>query len=73
MDLIQACKAGDRARAVALLNAGADHNAVDQDRRSAAWWGATEGHIDIVRLLRGRGADFNQRDNYGLTPFLGAC
>ena len=68
---IEAAKRGDLAQATTLLDAGADHNAVDARSRTAAHYAAMDGHLKIVRLLRGRGADLDKRESEGWTPFLG--
>ena len=68
---IEAAKRGDVAQATTLLEAGADHNAVDGQSRTAAHYAAMDGHLEIVRLLRGRGADLDMRESAGWTPFLG--
>ena len=68
---IEAAKRGDLAQATTLLDAGADHDAADAQSRTAAHYAARNGDLQIVRLLRGRGADLNKRENVGGTPFLG--
>ncbi len=68
---MQAARRGDLAQATTLLDAGADHNAVDARSQTAAHYAAMNGHLEIVRLLRGRGADLDMRDHNGLTPVLG--
>ena len=68
---MQAAKRGDLAQATTLLDAGADHDAVDAQSRTAAHFAAEDGHLEIVRLLRGREADLDMRDSGGWTPFLG--
>ena len=68
---MQAAWRGDLAQATTLLDAGADHNAVDEQSRTAALYAAMNGHLEIVRLLRGRGADLDMRESEGWTPFLG--
>ena len=62
---------GDLAQATTLLDAGADHNAVDGQSLTAAHYAAMDGHLEVVRLLRGRGADLDMRESAGWTPFLG--
>ena len=68
---MEAAVRGDLAQATTLLDAGADHNAVDGQSRTAALYAAGNGHLEIVRLLRGRGADLDKRESNGWTPFLG--
>ena len=68
---MEAAWRGDLAQATTLLDAGADHNAVDGQSWTAAHYAAMDGHLEIVRLLRGRGADLDKRDSEGWTPYLG--
>ena len=68
---IEAAMRGDLAQATTLLDAGADHNAVDGQSPTAAHCAAMNAHLEIVRLLRGRGADLDMRGSVGSTPFLG--
>ena len=68
---MEAAKRGDLAQATTLLDAGTDHNAVDARSQTAAHYAAMDGHLEIVRLLRGRGADLDKRESEGWTPFLG--
>ena len=70
-ELHNAAECGDHAKAVALLDAGADYDAVDNRSQTPALWTAGKGHLLVVRLLRDRGADFNLRAANGATPFLG--
>jgi len=44
---------------VALINEGAQINAVDNDRVSALMWASKSGHLDIVKKLVELQADFN--------------
>ena len=62
---------GDLAQATTLLDAGADHNAVDARSQTAAHYAAKNGHLEIVRLLSGRGADLDISDSEMWTPFVG--
>ena len=68
---MEAAMRGDLTQATTLLDAGADHNAVDARSQTAAHYAAANGHLEIVRLLRGRGADWDKREHNGWTPFLG--
>ena len=68
---VRPAKRGDLAQATTLLDAGADHNAVDARSQTAAHYAAMDGHLEIVRLLRGRRADLDKRESEGRTPFLG--
>ena len=62
---------GDLAQATTVLDAGADHDAIDGQSWTAAHYAAMFGHLEIGRLLRGRGADLDMRDHNGMTPVLG--
>jgi len=74
--LHQAALSGDRARAVELLDAGADVDAPIEslETRSAEWGGAplhvaaAAGQAETVRLLLDRGADVNRANARGATP-----
>ena len=67
--LLEAARAGDRARVVALLDSGVDVNTATRYGVSALGFAAERGHIDIVRLLVERGADVNVADVfYGSRP-----
>ena len=67
---MEAAWRGDLAQATTLLDAGADHNAVDARSQTAAYYAAMFGPLEIVRLLRGRGADWDMRESDGWTPLL---
>jgi len=60
--------------AVALINADADIDAIDADRRTVLWHMAREGRTDACSLLLSHGADIHARDeDTGLTAFETAC
>jgi ankyrin repeat protein len=52
---------------VALINEGAQINAVDNDRVSALMWASKSGHLDIVKKLVELQADFNMTNTLGET------
>ena len=67
--LLDAARAGDRARVASLLDGGADVNAVSRYNVSALGFAAERGHFDMVRLLVERGADVNVAESfYGFRP-----
>ena len=67
--LLDAVRAGDRARVVALLDSGISVNTANRYGVSALGFAAERGHFDIVRLLVERGADVNVVDSfYGSRP-----
>ena len=52
----------------ALLARGADVNAVEPNlNQSALMWATAEGHLDVVRLLIGHGADVRAATRHGFT------
>lgn len=67
--LLDAARTGDRSRVTALLDAGADVNAVSRYNVSALGFAAERGHFDIVKLLLDRGAKTDVTDSfYGSRP-----
>ena len=67
--LLDAARSGDRAKVAALLDAGVGVNTANRYGVSALGFAAERGHVDIVRLLVGRGADVNAVDSfYGSRP-----
>ena len=67
--LLDAARAGDRARVLALLDSGADVNAVSRYNVSALGFAAERGHVEVVRLLLDRGANVNVAESfYGFRP-----
>ena len=65
-----AIEAADLAAIDALLTAGADINARDQHGQTALMNAATNGQVEVVRLLADRGADLNHRAKSGLTAVM---
>ena len=67
--LLEAARTGDRGRVVALIDGGADVNAVSRYNVSALGFAAERGHFDIVRVLVERGANVNVAESfYGFRP-----
>src|SRR5688500_8505592 len=67
--LLDAARLGDRARVEALLAAGVSVNTATRYGVSALGYAAERGHLEIVRLLVGLGADVNVADSfYGSRP-----
>jgi hypothetical protein len=60
-----AAKKGDTSRVEALLKAGADIEAKDNDGRTALMLAAQYGRVDTVRLLLAKGAHADARDKRG--------
>ena len=69
-ELLKAARGGDTAAARALINAGANVNAQDDDGMTALMWTAFWGHTDAVRLLLNAGANANMQDNRGETALI---
>jgi ankyrin repeat protein len=71
--LIDAAKAGDVFAIEDALDAGANVNAIDEDRETALHWAAYNGHKNAVReLLQREGINANKLDKLGLTPLMRA-
>ena len=64
--LLQACALGNMQRVEAMLRVNLGHvNFRDYDRRTALHVAASEGHLNVVRLLVSKGAKINRSDRWG--------
>lgn len=68
--LLRAAQQGSVAAAEAALADGADLETRDERRRTALLLAVTGDHVDMARMLVGRGADVNAYDDQQDTPFL---
>ena len=67
-DLVQAAKAGDHDRAVALLGENVDVRATSADGTTALHWAARSDDLDLADRLLKAGADPKAANRYGVTP-----
>ena len=51
-----------------LVEGGVDPNSADEHGNTALLLAASEGHVDVVRVLLDRGAAADQPNSKGLTP-----
>jgi ankyrin repeat protein len=72
MALILALDTGRSETAKALLDAGADVNSIDSDRRTALMHAVTSGRPRLVRLMLERGANVHWRDLDGQNALMAA-
>lgn len=70
-ELRDAALAGDAGKVAALLDAGADVDAVSRYGVTALTFAADAGHLDVVRLLLERGADPNVKDTFYNSSTIG--
>lgn len=68
--LINAAKNGDHKNIAALIAAGADLEARDNQDRTALMRAAEKGYSDVVRILLDAGADVMTKDKFGWTAFF---
>ena len=66
----EATEAGDLNRVCALLDAGADVNALDEHGQTALMNAAVRGDADLARILVGRGAELDHTAKYRLTALM---
>lgn len=71
--LINAAKNGDHKNIAALIAAGADLEARDNQDRTALMRAAEKGYSDVVRILLDAGADVMTKDKFGWTAFFMAA
>jgi uncharacterized protein len=74
--LLYAARTGSRDKVLALLNAGASIDAVNQSGQSALWLAFENDPVepDLIALLLGRGAKFDQADTVSrVTPLMRAA
>jgi ankyrin repeat protein len=69
-DWLDATTAGDVERVYALLNAGADVDALDRYGQTALMNAAQRGDAAMVRALASRGANLNHTAKYRLTALM---
>jgi uncharacterized protein len=69
-DWREATNAGDLNRVCALLDAGADVNALDEHGQTALMNAAYRGDAELAQLLIGRGANLNLTAKYRLTALM---
>jgi ankyrin repeat protein len=72
-DLIDAARSGDRARALALLDADADPDAAEADGATALHYAAHKGDAELVSRLLAAGADPAVESDFGSTPMREAA
>jgi len=70
--LMYAARQGARSAVTALVDAGAELDAVDPDGATALGLAAINGHADVVALLLEKGANPNLADRTGMTPLYAA-
>src|SRR3569623_390250 len=68
-----AAQSGDTAQIKTLLEAGADHAAVDEAGETALMHAAHAGHVAAVQLLIAAGADVNAKSPQGWTALAKAA
>lgn len=69
LSLVEAASGGDTAAMEVCLNAGADVNTIDYDKRTALHLTVAEGHLAAVKwLIEEKGAAMNHQDRLGITP-----
>jgi ankyrin repeat protein len=69
-DWLNATNVGDVERVLALLDAGAEINALDKHGQTALMNAAHRGDTELVRVLVRRGADLNYTAKYRLTALM---
>jgi len=72
-ELFAAAQSGDTAQIKTLLEAGADHAAVDEAGETALMHAAHGGHVAAVQLLIAAGADVNAKSPQGWTALAKAA
>jgi len=72
-ELFAAAQSGDTAQIKTLLEAGADHAAVDEAGETALMHAAHGGHVAAVQLLIALGADVNAKSPQGWTALAKAA
>jgi len=65
--LIAAVSNGDSARAISIINSGANINTTTRNGTTPLSLAAETGHADIVKALLGAGADIDVRNKTGMT------
>ena len=71
--LVHACDASDNARALALLDAGADPNFEDKDGWTPLFYSASNNDVEMIQLLVARGADVNHAAHDAGSPLMYAA
>ncbi|MHB1093402.1 ankyrin repeat domain-containing protein [Thiobacillus sp.] len=71
--LFTAARAGDANQIKTLLEAGADHAAVDEAGETALMHAAHGGHVEAVQVLLAAGADVNAKTPAGWTALARAA
>lgn len=71
--LFTAARAGDANQIKTLLEAGADHAAVDEAGETALMHAAHGGHVEAVQVLLAAGADVNAKSPAGWTALARAA
>ncbi len=71
--LIAAVRAQDAEASRALIDGGADVDAVQPDGATALHWAAYHDAVELVDLLVGAGAAVDAANDYGVTPLGLAC
>lgn len=71
--LFAAARAGDANQIKTLLEAGADHAAVDEAGETALMHAAHGGHVEAVQVLLAAGADVNAKSPAGWTALARAA
>lgn len=63
-ELVYSASLGDLERVAQLLSQGVDPNQIDDEGYSALQAAAENDHLDVVKLLIGKGADINYKSQY---------
>ncbi|KAF8249444.1 ankyrin repeat protein, partial [Wilcoxina mikolae CBS 423.85] len=66
--LLQAATIGDSSEVSSLLLSGADVSAIDRNRQTTLHLTASQGHLEVVRLVLNADAEIDPRMNLGHTP-----